>query len=67
LRSARFKTLTLMVTMTEWKEFWQPDFSLLAQSLSHPMIFAGRNIYGPDIVAGYGLDYFGVGRSSVAH
>ena len=55
-----------LVIMTEWKEFWQPDFSLLAQSLRQRVIFDGRNIYEPDIVAGYGLDYFGIGRSSVA-
>ena len=56
-----------LVIMTEWKEFWQPDFSLLARSLRQRVIFDGRNIYEPDIVAGYGLDYFGIGRSSLAH
>ena len=55
-----------LVIMMEGNEFWQPDFSLLAQSLRRRVIFDGRNIYDPDIVAGYGLDYFGVGRSSIA-
>ena len=54
-----------LVIMTEWKEFWQPDFSMLAQSLRERVVFDGRNIYDPDIVASYGLDYFGIGRFGI--
>ena len=54
-----------LVIMTEWKEFWQPDFSMLAQSLRERVVFDGRNIYDPAIVASYGLDYFGIGRFGI--
>ena len=49
-----------LVIMTEGNEFWQPASSLLAQPLRRRVIFDGRNIYDPDIVAGYGLDYLGL-------
>ncbi len=53
-----------LVVMTEWKEFWQPDFNMLAQTLCERVIFDGRNIYEPEIVAGYGIEYVAIGRRS---
>ncbi len=53
-----------LVLMTEWKLFRQPDFRRLSSTLKARVIFDGRNIYDPAIVANYGLDYVGIGRSS---
>ena len=53
-----------LVVMTEWKEFRQPDFTLLAKQLKSKVIFDGRNIYDPKILASYGLEYHGIGRGS---
>ncbi|MFT5926892.1 MAG: UDPglucose 6-dehydrogenase [Candidatus Azotimanducaceae bacterium] len=55
-----------LIVMTEWKLFKQPDFEVLAAKLKEKVIFDGRNIYDPATVAGFGLDYIGVGRQAVA-
>ncbi|MDC0996081.1 UDP-glucose/GDP-mannose dehydrogenase family protein [Pseudomonadales bacterium] len=53
-----------LVVMTEWKQFRQPDFSRLAIELKGKVIFDGRNIYDPAVVAMHGMDYIGIGRRS---
>ncbi len=53
-----------LVIMTEWKVFRQPDFRRLANTLTDKIIFDGRNMYDPDLVANYGLVYVGIGRTS---
>jgi UDPglucose 6-dehydrogenase len=49
---------------TEWKEFRSPDFEQLSRALRAKAIFDGRNLYDPDVVHGYGLAYYGIGRLS---
>ncbi len=51
-----------LVIMTEWNEFREPDFYLIKETLSHPAIFDGRNIYNPKRMKKYGIDYFSIGR-----
>jgi UDPglucose 6-dehydrogenase len=51
-----------LVIMTEWQEFRSPDFDLIKESLSEPVIFDGRNLYDPAVMATLGLDYYGIGR-----
>ena len=53
-----------LIVLTEWKEFWQPDFNMIAKMLRYRVIFDGRNIYEPDTLAEYGIDYFAIGRGS---
>ena len=53
-----------LVVMTEWKEFRQPDFNLLASSLKKKIIFDGRNIYDVATLENHGLTYHGIGRGS---
>ena len=38
-----------LILITEWKEFRNPDFDLLANVLNHKVIFDGRNIYDKKI------------------
>lgn len=38
-----------LILITEWKEFRNPDFDLLAEKLNHKVIFDGRNIYDKKI------------------
>ncbi|HWT15107.1 MAG TPA: UDP-glucose/GDP-mannose dehydrogenase family protein [Patescibacteria group bacterium] len=57
-----------LVIMTEWKEFWSPDFERVRALLSSPVVFDGRNIYDPKSVEAAGLAYYGIGRGrSVSH
>jgi UDPglucose 6-dehydrogenase len=53
-----------LIVVTEWRQFRQPDFRLLANQLTSRTIFDGRNIYNPQRCADYGLTYFGIGRNS---
>ncbi len=47
---------------TEWQEFRSPDFDRLKQLLKQPLIFDGRNLYDPSVLARFGFTYYGVGR-----
>lgn len=51
-----------LVLVTEWKEFRAPDFGRLAKNLRACVVFDGRNIYDPGVVAAAGLSYLGIGR-----
>lgn len=48
--------------VTDWKEFFEPDFILLKQRMNKPIIFDGRNIYDPGELIEFGFQYFAVGR-----
>ena len=52
-----------LVIVTEWKAFRSPDFELIKKRLKQPVIFDGRNLYEPDSMALYGIEYHGIGRS----
>ncbi len=51
-----------LAVVTEWKNFWSPDFDTLAKTLNDRVIFDGRNLYDPDTLKAHGLTYFGIGR-----
>jgi len=51
-----------LVVITEWKQFRNPDFDLLAERLRDRVIFDGRNLYEPADVEQHGLAYWGIGR-----
>jgi UDPglucose 6-dehydrogenase len=51
-----------LVIVTEWKIFRSPDFDELKRVLKTPVIFDGRNLYEPSVVASHGLDYYAIGR-----
>jgi UDPglucose 6-dehydrogenase len=51
-----------LLVVTEWKQFHNPDFELIRQSLRHPLIIDGRNLYDPQQLQALGIAYQGVGR-----
>lgn len=51
-----------LAIVTEWQEFRSPDFALIKEKLSDPVIFDGRNLYDPSMLESLGLGYYGVGR-----
>ena len=53
-----------LCVFTEWNEYRSPNFKRIAEALSHPVIFDGRNIYDPEELAELNFAYFGIGRSS---
>jgi len=55
-----------LVIVTEWKEFRSPDFPALVSTLKIPLIFDGRNLYDPRLMASSGLQYVPIGRTERA-
>jgi UDPglucose 6-dehydrogenase len=53
-----------LVIVTEWKEFRSPDFEEIARRLRHRVVFDGRNLYEPQMVRAFGLEYHGIGRGT---
>jgi len=51
-----------LVIMTDWHQFRNPDFKLIAERLKNPVIFDGRNLYEPDFVKNCGIEYYSIGR-----
>jgi len=54
-----------LLIFTEWGEFRQPDWQKMKNLLRHPVIFDGRNLYDPQILAQEGFDYLSIGRAPV--
>jgi UDPglucose 6-dehydrogenase len=51
-----------LVIITEWNEFREPDFARMRKLLKTPVVFDGRNIYGPAQMKAQGFTYYSVGR-----
>ncbi|HXF07068.1 MAG TPA: UDP-glucose/GDP-mannose dehydrogenase family protein [Candidatus Acidoferrales bacterium] len=51
-----------LVVMTEWNVYRSPDFDELKQRLRRPVIFDGRNLYDPRMLAEQGFGYYAIGR-----
>ena len=51
-----------LAIVTEWKEFRSPDFVGIKSRLNTPLIFDGRNLYEPHLLAEAGLEYIAIGR-----
>ena len=53
-----------LAIVTEWQEFRSPDFDLIRKSLRSAVIFDGRNLYDPQLMARLGITYYGIGRGA---
>jgi len=51
-----------LVLVTEWPEFSHLDFKLLRSTLRSPVVFDGRNMYQPELMAANGIIYHAIGR-----
>ena len=51
-----------LIVVTEWNEFRNPNFEIIAEKLRDKVIFDGRNIYDPERMREYGFTYYGIGR-----
>lgn len=52
----------ILVIVTEWSIFFNPDFELIKQRLKESAIFDGRNLYDPHYLKQLGFKYYGIGR-----
>ncbi len=61
-KEAALKGADALVVMTEWQAFRAPDFDMIKERLSTPVIFDGRNLYDPERMARKGFAYYAIGR-----
>ncbi|NVM78788.1 UDPglucose 6-dehydrogenase [Duganella sp. SG902] len=52
-----------LVIVTEWKAFRSPDFERIRAALKQAVIFDGRNLFEPQVMAEAAFEYHGIGRS----
>jgi UDPglucose 6-dehydrogenase len=52
-----------LVIVTEWKAFRSPDFERIRSALKQAVIFDGRNLFEPEVMAEAAFEYHGIGRS----
>jgi UDPglucose 6-dehydrogenase len=50
-----------LLIVTEWADFRSPDFNRIKESLLHPIVFDGRNIYERKELNELGFEYYGIG------
>lgn len=51
-----------LAVVTEWNEFRNPDFEVMARLMNQLVIFDGRNLYEPGHMASRGFHYYSIGR-----
>jgi len=51
-----------LVLITEWKQYWAPDFDRLRREMKQAVIVDGRNIWSPPAVRQRGITYYAIGR-----
>lgn len=61
-KEAALENADALAICTEWKYFRAPDFEEIKAQLNQSVIFDGRNMFEPEIVSSYGLEYVSIGR-----
>ena len=51
-----------LLLLTEWDEFYAPDWKRITKCMKQKIIIDGRNIWNRDIVERYGFRYIAIGR-----
>jgi UDPglucose 6-dehydrogenase len=51
-----------LAIVTEWQEFRRPDFDLMRRLMRQPVVFDGRNLYEPKMLAQHGFTCYAIGR-----
>lgn len=59
------KDADALLLVTEWQEFRNLDFLLLADNMKRRIIFDGRNVYDPEEMKERGFTYFSIGRKPI--
>jgi UDPglucose 6-dehydrogenase len=51
-----------LVLLTEWRQYWAPDYQRLVETMRQTVIVDGRNIWSPQRVRQRGFTYYSIGR-----
>ena len=55
-----------LIINTEWQEFRSPDWEGIKRSLTEAVVFDGRNLYDPEVLAAMDVRYYCIGRPGTA-
>lgn len=61
-KEAALQGADALIIVTEWQSFKAPDFELIKNQLSSPVIFDGRNLFDPVRMSKKGIRYYSIGR-----
>jgi UDPglucose 6-dehydrogenase len=64
----QYDTLTgasALIVVTEWSEFRNPNFEQIKDTMKHPVIFDGRNVYSLEKMAELPFYYQSMGRNTI--
>jgi len=56
------KNVDALLLLTEWPEYWSPDFELMLKQMKSPVIIDGRNIFDREQLESLGFTYYGIGK-----
>lgn len=51
-----------LIILTEWSEYWSPDYYKMLDIMKHPVVIDGRNIMDKELMEGFGFIYYGIGK-----
>ena len=51
-----------LVLLTEWRQYWAPDFDRMRNTMSSAVIVDGRNIWSSERTRQRGFIYYSIGR-----
>jgi len=54
-----------LITMTEWREFRNPDYDKMKESLKTHVVFDARNLFDTERTLASGFDYYAIGKNIV--
>ncbi|PKK90078.1 MAG: UDP-glucose 6-dehydrogenase [Candidatus Wallbacteria bacterium HGW-Wallbacteria-1] len=57
------KDVDALLVVTEWNEFRNPDFEKMEALMRRRIIFDGRNVYGRELMARKGFEYYSIGNA----
>ena len=55
-----------LAVVTEWREFRSLNLDAVRRALARPVVFDGRNLYDPRLLAEHGIDHIGIGRGNLS-
>ena len=56
------KNVDALLVLTEWPEYWSPDFEVMLKQMKTPLIIDGRNIFNREQIESLGFTYYSIGR-----
>lgn len=56
------KCADALVLLTEWRQYWAPDFERIGEVMKEKVIIDGRNIWSPRLIRQRGFTYYSIGR-----